>query len=282
MVAVAPFDAKQAQAHQEAWAKHSGLPVNYKNSIGMELVLIPPGEFTMGSPKNDTDSRADEQPERRVKITKGRWMGAFEVTHSQYARVMGMPPVAANDERRAVGTLSWDGATGFCARLSATPQEGQAGIVYRLPTEAEWEYACRAGTTQPFFWGDDGTRSGEFVLTDQPAIVGQRAANHWGIYDIQGNLTEWCSDWHGPYPAGESVDPIGPSSGTNRVDQPGRCREKGLISGNLVPVPLHRRKGIANSQQSKSRASEDRAFVELSDRGWCRKEPPDAHHLCGR
>ena len=227
-IADAPFDANQAKVHQMAWANHFGLPVNYKNSMGMELVLIPPGEFTMGSSKSDKDSQADEHPERRIKITEGCWMGAFEVTNSQYARVMGMPPVAANDERIAVGNTSWDDASDFCARLSATPQEEQAGIVYRLPTEAEWEYACRAGTNQAYFWGDDGTRNSEFALSDQPAIVGQRAANHWGLYDIQGNLTEWCSDWYGPYASGESVDPTGPSSGTHRVHRGSSWGEKEL------------------------------------------------------
>ena len=175
--AIAPFDANQAKEHQEAWAKHLCVEVETVNSIGMKLVLIPPGEFMMGSPRQEFDSLVREyptrkklfeleQPQHRVRITKPYYLGLYEVTQGEYERVMGTNPsafsrsgdrseqVSGQDTSRfPVERVSWEEAVEFCRRLSALPEERAAGRVYRLPTEAEWEFACRAGTTTPFHFG---------------------------------------------------------------------------------------------------------------------------------
>jgi formylglycine-generating enzyme required for sulfatase activity len=118
--------------------------------------------------------------------------------------------------------MRWDEAIKFCRKLSALPEERKAGRVYRLPTEAEWEYACRAGATTRYSFGDDEKLFGEYGWFDgnsnqQTHPVGQKKPNAWGLYDMHGNVWEWCSDWSGDYPDGEVTNPQGPSSGSHRV-----------------------------------------------------------------
>ena len=173
-LAVAPFDAKQARKYQERWARQLGVPVEITNSIGMKLVLIPPGEFMMGSPKElieeELKAHGDDQwykehlpgegPQHRVRITKPFYLGTYLVTQGEYQRVMGDQPQRvlghgqgqrqgsrSGHEAVSGGEVSWDDAVEFCRKLSEMPEEKAAGRTYRLPSEAQWEYACRAGST---------------------------------------------------------------------------------------------------------------------------------------
>jgi eukaryotic-like serine/threonine-protein kinase len=160
---VAPFDAAAAKAHQEAWAKHLGVPVEVTNSIGMKLKLIPPGGFTMGSPDSDSDAFDYEKPQHTVRITKPSYLGVTEVTQEQFERVMGSNPSNFKGAQLPVEQVSWEDAVEFCRKLSALPAERSAGRVYRLPTEAEWEYACRAGSRTKWSFGDSESSLGDYA-----------------------------------------------------------------------------------------------------------------------
>jgi formylglycine-generating enzyme required for sulfatase activity len=197
------------------------------------LVFIQPGTFTMGSPMNEVNRSTDEGPQTAVTISRGFWMGKFLVTQGDYLAVIGSNPshfTSANgyseDLTRPVETVTWFDATNYCAAL--TQRERAAGRIpadseYRLPTEAEWEYACRAGTTTRFSWGDDPnyTLRGDYAWSSansggQTHPVGQKKPSVWGMYDVNGNVWEWCRDWYGAYPGGTVSDPIGVSSGSFR------------------------------------------------------------------
>ncbi|MHB8524020.1 MAG: formylglycine-generating enzyme family protein [Limisphaerales bacterium] len=191
------------------------------------LVFIPPGTFRMGSPTNEVDRYDDEGPQTAVTISRGFWMGKYLVTQGDYAAVMGTNPSSfTGDLSLPVETVSWFDATNYCEVL--TQSERAAGriapnSVYRLPTEAEWEYACRAWTSTRFSFGDD---PGYTNLTNyawyldnsgsKTHPVGQQLANPWGLYDMHGNVFEWCQDWYGPYPGGMAIDPQGPATGSYR------------------------------------------------------------------
>jgi formylglycine-generating enzyme required for sulfatase activity/tRNA A-37 threonylcarbamoyl transferase component Bud32 len=199
----------------------------YTNTIGMKLILIPEGEFMMGSPGTEAGRRSDEGPQHKVRITKPFYLGAFEVTQQQYQAIMGKNPAKFEGETNPVESVSWNMAVPFCKRLSQ-----KEGVEYRLPTEAEWEYACRAGSTTPFYTGAtisteqanyDGNYtygSGQKGEHRQKTIrVGSFPPNSLGLYDMHGNVWEWCQDWYdGSYYANSpSQDPKGPDSGTARV-----------------------------------------------------------------
>ena len=321
------------------------------NSIGMKLRLIPAGEFMMGSPGTESD-RGDNETQHRVTLTKPFYMGVTEVTQEQYQKVMGTNPSYFKGPQNPAEKVSWADAVEFCGKLSAMPAEKTAGHVYRLPTEAEWEYACRSGTTTAYGFGDDASRHGEehvaphggtlvelgdhqyhaeiawdekaktitlyvldgeaekavpisaielvlyvdtddegtpyklvakpqpgdgddgkssrFVTTDKDAFekyhdddsarggielsigektyevgvtheehdlgdygwfegnsdssthpVGEKKPNAWGLYDMHGNVWEWCQDRPGNYPSGSATDPTGATSGSRRVDRGG-------------------------------------------------------------
>lgn len=203
------------------------------NSIGMQLALIPAGEFLMGSPKTERDRSRHEGPQHLVQINKAFYMGVCEVTQDEYEPIMGTNPSDfKGDGRLPVEMVSWEDAVDFCRKLSTIPAEHQADRAYRLPTEAEWEYACRAGTTTPFHFGNSlssrqanfgGTHpygdgeSGPFLK--RPTEVGWYAQNAFGLYDMHGNLFEWCADWFSKdyYAGSPTVDPQGPSDGSSRV-----------------------------------------------------------------
>ena len=149
-------------------------------------------------------------------------MGVHEVTQAQYEQVMGVNPSEYKGANNPVEMVSWEDAVEFCRRLSELPAEKAAGNVYRLPTEAEWEYACRAGTTTKFSFGDDESDFGEYGWyrensgrTTHP--VGSKLPNAWGLYDMHGNVWEWCQDWYGDYPSGSVTDPSGATSSSFRV-----------------------------------------------------------------
>ena len=209
------------------------------------LVFIQPGTFTMGSPTNEA-WRSPDETQHTVTISRGFWMGKYLVTQGDYLSLMATNPsyfTSANgysdDLTRPVETVSWNDATNYCAMR--TQQERAGGLiptnyVYRLPTASEWEYADRAGTTTAFYLGS-GLHSGQAnfngqyeydasvggiynpngIYLQQTTAVGSYAANGWGLYDMIGNVWEWCQDWYGAYPAGSVTDPQGAASGSYRV-----------------------------------------------------------------
>jgi len=191
-----------------------------RNSIGMEFVLIPAGTFQMGS--NDGN---DEKPVHTVRIMQPFYLGKYEVTQGQWQAVMGSNPSKfTGDPNRPVENVSWDDVQEFIRRLNS--REG--GATYRLPTEAEWEYAVRAGTTTRWSFGDDARQLGRYAWPEENAggythPVGQLQPNPWGLYDMHGNVWEWVQDWYGSYTSGTAVDPAGPSSGSDRVYRGGSC-----------------------------------------------------------
>jgi len=202
------------------------------NSIGMKMVPIPKGKFQMGSGVQEEGYRYKE-PSHEVTITRDYYMGDTEVTQAQFLQVMGRnPSYFQGDQAKDVDSstlpvemVTWDEAVEFCKKLSALPEEKAAGRVYRLPTEAEWEYACRAGSSAPFGFGglelqdDYGWFSSNSQGKTHP--VGKKAPNALGLYDMHGNVSEWCSDWGGDYPDRAVSDPNGPKEGTSRMNRGG-------------------------------------------------------------
>ena len=187
-------------------------PETITNSIGMPLKLLLSGNFTMGDGSNA----------HKVTLTQPFMLGVHEVTQAQYEQVMGSNPSKFRGPQNPVETVSWNDALDFCQKLSALPEELKAGRVYRLPTEAEWEYACRAGTTTKYSFGDDESQLGEYAwfvgnAGRETRPVGLKQPNAWGLYDMHGNVWEWCADWYGGYPSGYVTDPTGPQSGSYRV-----------------------------------------------------------------
>ncbi|MGB0600163.1 MAG: SUMF1/EgtB/PvdO family nonheme iron enzyme [Rubripirellula sp.] len=210
--AVAPFDSDQAKSYQEAWAEHLGERVEVTNSIGMKLRVIPPGTFMMGE-GNDA---------HEVTLTKPYLLGMHEVTQADYQTVMGANPSKFKGLRSPVEMVTWEDANEFCQRLSLFPREKRAGRVYRLPTEAEWEFAFRAGTTTTYSFGDNDSLLSRYAWyrangggTTHP--VGSKLANPFGLHDMHGNIWEWCNDWFGRYSTVSVTDPKGPQSGVSRV-----------------------------------------------------------------
>ena len=189
-----------------------------KNSIGMELKLLPAGTFMMGS----NFGQAHEQPVHKVTLSQNFYIGVHEVTQEQWIKVMGTNPSKFKGPRNAVEQVSWTDAVEFCLKLSALPEERAAGRFYQLPTEAQWEYACRAGTTTEYCFGDDESELGDYAWYkgnsgSKTHPVGQKKPNAWGLYDMHGNVWEWCQDPHDAYPSRAVTDPTGPASGSYRV-----------------------------------------------------------------
>jgi formylglycine-generating enzyme required for sulfatase activity len=294
--AVAPFPAEQARQHQEAWARHLGTSVETTNLLGMTLVLIPPGEFRMGSSADQTAAaleqlrtvprvasgeadriRNEEQPQHRVVLTRPIRIGRTEVTLGQFRRFVDDAKYATETERFGGGNsakideadpnkrgaiwnapgypvtddspvtqITWGDMTAFCNWLSR--REGrrvcyeQAGNRdarqvagadgYRLPTEAEWEFACRAGTTTHYSFGDDVAQLDHYAWFNRTAEVGRefgarpvatKRPNPFGLYDMHGNAWERCQDFHAAdaYAISAVEDPPGPPSGVRRIARGG-------------------------------------------------------------
>ena len=227
-----PFDAEEAKRRQEQDAKELGVPVELTDSIGMKLVLIPAGEFVMGGGVSASEVARqvggrpefyeNELPHHRVKITKPFYLGMYEVTQAEYEAIMQHNPSRFKGrDNSSVENVRWEDAVEFCRRLSEKDEKE-----YRLPTEAEWEYACRAGAASQYPSGNDHDRLDEYAwYSDKtgtgPALVGQLKPNAWGLYDMHGNADEWCSDWYGEdYYSGRpnpDKDPEGPETGGERV-----------------------------------------------------------------
>lgn len=256
----------------------------FTNSLGMEFKLIPAGEFMMGSsespdeladvfPHTSPKSFEDERPQHEVRITTSFYLGVTEVTQAQYRAVMGINPSQFKGETHPVETVSWQEAVAFCERLSA-----KEGHTYRLPTEAEWEYACRAGTATRYCFGDDAVSQREDEEEEDGKVqegkqaeeppddaetladyawyegnsemkthaVAEKKPNAWGLYDMHGNVWEWCRDWYGKdyYANSPEEDPAGPETGGGRVGRGGSwcaatwgCRSS-LRSKSEPPVQL--------------------------------------------
>src|SRR5262245_1261137 len=230
------FEALEKQAPEQAKL--------LSNSIGIKLVLIPAGNFPMGSSELELAHRLNETPQHEIAITQPFYIAVNLITQAQYQHVMGQNPArfhpgVGGSAEHPVERVSWDDATDFCRRLSETPEERQAGRVYRLPTEAEWEYACRAGTTTPFCFGKSlaatqANFNAEFPFgeaapgrpTGKTVPVGHYPANNFGLHDVHGNLWEWCADWYDGRYYLHSVrrDPPGPATGRFRVVRGGSWR----------------------------------------------------------
>ena len=203
-------------------------PKEITNSIGMKLVLIPKGTFQMGSPETEKGRHYNET-QHEVTISKDYYLGVHEVTQAQYEKGIGKNPsgfqgaIVGNENADfPVENVSWHDAVEFCKKLSELPEEKAAGHVYRLPTEAQWEYACRAGSKTAYSSGESSESLGDYAWfyenrNRRTHPVGKKKANAWGLYDMHGNVWEWCSDWHEEYPKGAVSDPIGPKEGGDRV-----------------------------------------------------------------
>jgi formylglycine-generating enzyme required for sulfatase activity/serine/threonine protein kinase len=221
-----PLGAMEAKQQQENEAKRLSVPVQITNSIGMKLNLIPAGRFLMGSPEDEPGRQADESPRHEVTITKPFYLGIHEVTQKQFAEVMGKNPSTFNKangggSEHPVETVSWEDAVAFCKTLSDLPREKKAGRIYRLPTEAEWEYGCRAGAQTAYHFGNDLKLFADFdwsaidvgVYRTHP--VGLLKPNAWGLFDMHGNVMEWSGDYYAPtyYQEAPQTDPRGPKVG---------------------------------------------------------------------
>jgi formylglycine-generating enzyme required for sulfatase activity len=187
------------------------------------MVFIPANTFLMGSPTNETGRATNEGPQTLVTLSRGFWIGKYEVTQAEYLAVTGSNPSEfPGDLTRPVSTVSWPDATNYCALLTERELAAgriHAGARYRLPTEAEWECAARAGTSTRFSFGDDpdGADLGQYAWTIENAgftvhPVGQKLPNPWGLHDMHGNVWEWTQDWLAPLPGGAVKDPQGPAT----------------------------------------------------------------------
>ncbi len=197
-------------------------------NVPMTFTFIPPGRFQMGS--NDPESFDSERPVHPVTLTKGFFLGVHLVTQAEWTAVMGTNPSYFKWPSRPVEQVSWDDCQVFCRELTARMQER---FPVRLPTEAEWEYACRAGTTTPFWFGDtvktyhvnyngkypyeNGKKNKKGINLRMTTVVGSFLSNGWGLFDMHGNVWEWCADSDGAYPQSEVVDPQGPVDGESRA-----------------------------------------------------------------
>ncbi|MCY2931224.1 MAG: formylglycine-generating enzyme family protein [Planctomycetota bacterium] len=196
------------------------LTLEVGKGVRMTLALIPAGQFTMGSPEGEKNRQGNEGPQHEVTISKPFYVGICEVTQEQYQAVMGKNPSFFKGAKNPVENVTWDNAVEFCKKLSE-----KTGKTVTLPTEAQWEYACRAGSKTAFHYGDDADNAGLgdhawYVenCKDTTHPVGGKKPNAWGLYDMHGNVWEWCSDWESPSYAGAgATDPQGPDRGVSRI-----------------------------------------------------------------
>jgi len=221
-------DTSAVKQHMTSAQLALGDPV--MNSVGMVLVPIPSGNFKMGSQQEKKWGQdTHESPQHRVEITKPFYLSVCEVTQQQYAQVMSSrpwegQPLVEEGPHYAATYVRWEDAAEFCQKLS-----DQEGVAYRLPTEAEWEYACRAGTKSKYSFGDDDAELGDYAWCGKNAYadgeqyahrVGRKLPNPWGLYDMHGNAWEWCQDWFAGFDIQKKtkvVDPRGPQKGDVHV-----------------------------------------------------------------
>ena len=264
VVFVSAFSLLASPLSQEAVAgKESANNEAFTNSIGIKFVLVSAGTFTMGSLPHEP-GRGDDERQHRVTLTKPFYMAVTEVTQGQWRRIMGNSPSHFRDcgSDCPVEFVSWNDCQQFVQRLNR--REG--GKTYRLPTESEWEYACRAGSKTAFANGGiTETSCGHDANLDllgwycgnsgkEPHPVGQRKPNAFGLFDMHGNVWEWCQDWYGPYPSGDASDPTGPLSGSYRVLRGGGWHEdvEGCRSAIRVGRPPGSRAGTLGFRLAKT------------------------------
>lgn len=201
--------------------------------VKMQFVWCPPGTFLMGNPESKKDG-GDDEIAHKVTLTRGFWIGKYEVTQAQWEAVMGSNPSEFKNPENPVEKVCCRDAMEFCKELSARKE----GLTYRLPTESEWEYACRAGSTRAFSFGNDETQINDYAWFEKNSggkthPVGKKKPNAWGLFDMHGNVWEWCLDFYGNYPDGPVTDPTGFPSGTSRVNRGGSWN----ISADLCRSP---------------------------------------------
>ena len=206
------------------------------NSIGMEFVLIPNGSFLMGSPTSE-NGRKDDENKHRVTISKSFYLGKYEVTQARWKAIMGSSPIGMSElgqdffgDNKPVVRVSWEETQDFIQKLNA-----KGNGKYRLPTEAEWEYAARAGSTTKYSFGDNENLLGDYAWFNdnsggKPHEVGSKKPNAFGLYDMHGNVWEWVQDWYGNYPSSAQTNPMGVTNGSVRVNRGGCWYEN---AGNL-------------------------------------------------
>jgi formylglycine-generating enzyme required for sulfatase activity len=225
---------KAQQRFKNALAAGKALELDLGGGVKLEMMLIPAGKFMMGSPETE-QGHIDNETQHEVTISNPFYIGTYEVTQEQYERVMGRNLSKFQGTQNPADSISWNDAQEFCTKVITflnhshekaahipRPDERGTELVVRLPTEAEWEYACRAETATRFCTGDDakaldraGWWNGNSRSKTHP--VGGKGANAWGLYDVHGNVWEWCQDWCGDYPKAAATDPSGPASGQSRV-----------------------------------------------------------------
>jgi formylglycine-generating enzyme required for sulfatase activity len=190
--------------------------------LSLEMLWVKPGTFEMGF---------SDKTRHTVTLTEGFYLGQYEVTQSQWEKVKGNNPSWYKGGDRPVERVSWTDVTSFCDKLTASERAAgrlPARMTYQLPTEAQWEYACRGGTKTTFSFGDELTAKDANYAYDgfgtglqRTSDVGKYPANGWGFHDMHGNVLEWCADWYGAYPTGAVSDPVGPADGSARVARGG-------------------------------------------------------------
>ena len=193
--------------------------------VKLEMILIPAGKFVMGSPESEK-GRSKDETQHEVSLTKPFYMGKYEVTQEQWEAVMVNNRSFYRGPKLPVTSVSWENCQEFIKKLNAKTSGG-----YRLPTEAEWEYSCRAGTTTAYSYGDSITKNDSNVEGLSTKVVGSYKPNAFGLYDMHGNVWEWCEDWKVDYPKEAVIDPKGPEAGKNRV----------LRGGSFTGVGMHSR-----------------------------------------
>jgi len=222
--------------------------------VALPFRWCPPGSFLMGSPENEKGRTSDEGPQTKVTLTKGFWIGETPVTQEQYEAVTGQNPSNfKGDGALPVEAVSWDEALAFCKNLSS-----KLGKKFALPTEAQWEYACRAGTTTRFSFGNNDGDLDQYAWYSENSgsgthPVGEKEANPWGLKDVHGNVWEWCADWYDSYPSGPRSDPTGATSGWGRV----------LRGGSWFMAPRNCRSAVRLNGAPTSRFNGDGGFRVL-------------------
>lgn len=243
MVWVGPFAWSQP-AQPESRKPGEKRTVTLPGGVKMEFAWCPPGSFLMGSPPTET-GRHESETQHQVDITKGYWLGVHEVTQAQWSAVVGDNPSKFRGYDLPVESVSWFDAQKFCEELRK-----KVGIEARLPTEAEWEYACRAGNKSVYGYGDDASGLENYAwFADNSGVkkidslkelqkcnhdfneylkilsnngcktcsIAKKKPNNWGFYDLHGNVGEWCSDWYEVLPGGKETDPTGPPIGSVKI-----------------------------------------------------------------
>ncbi len=232
------------QECKEAGGKAKTLPkertVDLGKGIKLEMVLIPAGEFMMGSPDSDKAAPPEEQPQHRVRITKPFYLGKYPVTQEQWKALMPNNPSRFKGPKNPVENVTWDDCRQFLRMLDI--KSGPGGDKFHLPTEAQWEYACRAGSTTKYYFGNDEKELGEYAWYatnsgGKTHPVGEKKPSAWGLYDMHGNVWEWCGDWYADryYKRSPTDDPTGPPSDLPPQTVLGRVVRGGSFNDEAFP-----------------------------------------------